>query len=328
MTEAVATEAAVAEFLERGFCVVQAVVDAPELAAMNAAIDEDRKLRPENWELHGPGGSGGWKAHPVPPTRLGDAVDEARRMEIAVGEAGRWQTRENSLLHSSSSFDCALYAPKILAVVEELMAGQLLCRSLDAMWRAPVPEAVPAGDSAHHEMWHREAGGSCDPHAPNMIAMLQVIIYLSDVGPDTHCFSALPESLEEKRALPVRQVDGNRPERSYVVANYDRESAWKTRPGGMPGAVNIHGPAGTAVLLNNLTWHAATVRQSLEARRTCHVVYSTTHHGQAALDATSPIPARLLEHPQHGWLFSANCGRKEWEAANPTVEIGCRRNRL
>jgi hypothetical protein len=60
-------------------------------------------------------------------------------------------------------------------------------------------------------MWHREQGGLFAPHHPRCITSIQVRFQFDDTGPGSTCVSAVPESVEEKKALawaPLRLADG------------------------------------------------------------------------------------------------------------------------
>lgn len=242
-------EAQVTALESAGFVVIPDALAAEEVSKMRACAEADRQQNPERWSMLGPG-SQGWPelddAARKKVMGMGGGIDEKRKIEIATGEAGRWQTANNSLLYDSEAFDAATVAPRVLTVVDRLMGGKLVCNTLDCMWRAPVPEAPPPGEVAHHQMWHREAGAAFDPHAPRCIDMIQVIYYLTDVSSATHCFSSVPESLAAKRALPARPVDkAGRP--PFVVDDYDPKSAWRTKS--RSDAVDIVGKAGTVLLL-------------------------------------------------------------------------------
>eukprot|EP01048_Picozoa_sp_COSAG05_P032524 COSAG05_NODE_12515_length_465_cov_0.622951_1_plen_103_part_01 len=78
-----------------------------------------RQQYPEKWNLRGPGAQG-WQdlddAARKKILAMGGGIDEKRKLEIAVGEAGRWQTSENSLLFGGRAFDAATMAPRVVAV--------------------------------------------------------------------------------------------------------------------------------------------------------------------------------------------------------------------
>ena len=151
-----------AAFHEHGFVCLRGALQPATVRLLLAAIDRSRAEDPSNWELRGPGAAG-WRpldAQDGGSAALGSsAAGSVRQAEIAVGEAGRYQTMTGSLLRFSDAFDAALCCEPVVSLVDELMGSRMVCTSLDAMWRAPVPEPPPPGEHAHHQMWHREAGG-------------------------------------------------------------------------------------------------------------------------------------------------------------------------
>ena len=122
-------------------------------------------------------------------------------------------------------------------------------------------------------MWHREAGGTfCEDdrdRVPSAMPSCQCLFYLTDCTPETHCFSVgrrhrptltyspwlsvhgdktspplltVPESLEAKRALPVRRTDDDR----FIVGDYHPEDMWYTRH--RHDGIDVHAPAGSVVI--------------------------------------------------------------------------------
>ena len=205
----------------------------------------------------------------------------------------------------------------------------MICTGVDAMWRAPVPESPPPDVHAHHQMWHREAGGSfCADDRDNVPACMpscQVLFYLTDVGPDTHCFSVVPESLTEKRGHTIAEVEGRE-----IVGGYQPENSWYTQY--RSDGVDVHAPAGSAVIQNNVNIHAATIRQSLVPRITLHVNFDSLAGARGpgwsnsrrtiSCDADAlatwratraaraeHVPDRLCLDPHWGWLFNTGMPR-------------------
>ena len=311
-----------AEVFDRlGFCCLRNALTPREVATLREAVERSRADDAASWELRGPGAAG-WR--PLDAKDGGSAArrqQTAREQEIAVGEAGRYQSATGSLLAFSSEFDAVLTCRPVLRLVDRLMGGRMLCTGVDAMYRAPVPEAPPPGEHAHHQMWHREAGGRfcADDRdvVPSCMPSCQVLFYLTDVGADTHCFSVVPESVAEKRALPVSET-----EEGGTVGGYDPADMWYTRY--RADGVDVHAPAGSAVIQNNVNIHAATIRQSLVPRITLHVNFDSLagnygpgwSNSRPSTDAAvkwradhaaqaDAVPVRLHSHPDYGWLFDS-----------------------
>jgi hypothetical protein len=81
-----------------------------------------------------------------------------------------------------------------------------------------------------------------------------------DVGPKTHCFSVVPESLTAKRALRLQPNASG----ATIVAGYEAGDQWRTVP--RADGVDVHAPAGSVVIVNNTNFHAATVRLSIDEK--------------------------------------------------------------
>ena len=133
----------------------------------------------------------------------------------------------------------------------------------------------------------------------------------------------VPESLEAKRSLPVRSTDDGR----FIVGDYHPEDMWYTRH--RPDGLDVHAPAGSVVIQNNVNIHAATVRQSTVPRITVHVDWASTAgsfgsgwgnaragndeavavwQGKREAKATA-VPPRLMEDQEWGWLFDSTLPR-------------------
>ena len=92
---------------------------------------------------------------------------------------------------------------------------------------------------------------------------IQLMLYLTDVGEDTHCFSISPESVD----API--LDNK--------AQLERD-----------GVIDIHGPAGTICLFNVAVLHTATVRKTDHVRQSLQVYYG--HRDRPYLADDSLIP--------------------------------------
>ena len=98
---------------------------------------------------------------------------------------------------------------------------------------------------------------------------LQLMLYLTDVDEQTHCFSMSPESVND----PILEVE----------AQLERN-----------GIVDFHGPAGTVVLFNIAVLHTVTVRVTGRERKTVQAYYG--HRSRPSLSNCSVIPPRFWRH--------------------------------
>lgn len=225
-------EGYVQEFTAQGFCVIPDALKRNELEAMRLAFDADRLAHPRCWELRGssrdelglPGTTG-----PI------DARGESKAARQGVGESGRWQSEP---LPRTDAFDCCIWHPTVLPLLERLLGPTLRLNGLSAMSRDPVLEPVPPErNGAHWQLFHREEGASFAPDHPfcmrtsmvlycasaSCIATLALAPFhehpqrllsprclcagfadLDDCDEHSHCFSIVPESLAAKHALPYR----------------------------------------------------------------------------------------------------------------------------
>jgi hypothetical protein len=238
----------VEEFDKTGVIVLPLLSEA-EVEALRDAFDDDRRSFPALWTLRGTDSRGG-------PT----------------GESGRWQSGE-VLRTSTAAFAPVVSHPRVLQLAAALIGDSARHGGCSAMWREPVPDPPPADVPAayreqgiHWQLWHRESGGTTSPDHPRVIPSLQVIVLLDDCDEESHCFSVVKESVEDKLALPTEEVDGGKL-RVRLGSLTGAEGMWENRPlAGRPGwegrdtGTNIHAPAGTVIIQNNLNIHAGTVR--------------------------------------------------------------------
>jgi ectoine hydroxylase-related dioxygenase (phytanoyl-CoA dioxygenase family) len=140
------------------------------------------------------------------------------------------------------------------------------------MVRAPIDGDPPPTS------WHRDVAH--DPEHPLRLRALSVVYYLTDVDAGTHCFSAVPESVEAKAGLGAERP-----------------------PCSGDGAHDLLGPAGTAVLFNAGSCHAGRLRRTDRERRTVHIYYGPG--SQPPMSNHTPTPRRLVEHedPEARRLF-------------------------
>lgn len=191
------------------------------------------------------------------------AIDEHRgrfpRLWAERGEGGRSQSVH--MLLSCPLLDAGITHSAVLPLVTSLMGQDVVCEEHSVMIRAPLDSDPPATG------WHRDMANS--KSHPLGIHGLSVVYYLTDVDETTHCFSAVPESAQQKRSGALADCDGS-------------------------GAQDLLGPAGTAVLFNGGSCHAGRVRRTTQPRRTIHIYYG--HAGSAPLSEHTIFPARLLQH--------------------------------
>ena len=111
-----------------------------------------------------------------------------------------------------------------------------------------------------------------------------MIYYLDDVDAESHCTSIIPESADTKRQLPKiregrhswgegalripdRETGYVDPENPTWLDAFGREFPRRI------GRVDIHAPAGSAIVFNMASYHWGTVRKTERFRRTTHVFY-------------------------------------------------------
>lgn len=168
---------------------------------------------------------------------------------------GHHQRANYDALVTTPEFDRVIRHPKILAAVEQVMGGAVCFGEIGARYMPPYQ-----GDL--HRSWHRDR-----PHwveHPFRMDYIQLMLYLTDVGADTHCFSLSPESIYEP-----------------VLADNDAQL-------NRGGITDIHGPAGTVCLFNVALLHTATTRPTTHDRKTLQIYYG--HRDRKYLANDSVIP--------------------------------------
>src|SRR6185369_11658206 len=100
---------------------------------------------------------------------------------------------------------------------------------------------IPKYDGKPYVAWHRD----CTHHESHPLRMeyLQLMVYLTDVDETTHCFSLSPEAADAPILKTEEQLARG-------------------------GIVDLHAPAGTAILFNSAVLHTATVRATERDRKT------------------------------------------------------------
>jgi hypothetical protein len=176
---------------------------------------------------------------------------------------GYHQQANYDALITSPIFDGLVRHPRILPRIESLMGDPLCFGEIGLRSMGPY-------DGELHQSWHRDK-----PHwqdHPLRMDYMQLIVYLSDVNEDTHCFSISPETCDQ----PVLKDAGEQLARG--------------------GVYDLHGPAGTCALFNASLLHTATTRPTEHTRKSVQIYYG--HRDRPALANDSGIPATLWrDHP-------------------------------
>ena len=258
-------------FAENGYAVIERALSAEEVDWVNAGIDADTAANPKEWE---------------PGSRPG---------HVAVG------CRAPELMHRTDALDGLVHHPSVFPVVEEILGEGALFSSLSFLRREPclvdAPDDIDDDPLCLSRQWHREYSGIVEGADQNAYFApgIQVIYYLDDVDETTHCTSIIPESVETKRGLPktrggssrgkdaLRIDDGEtaylHPEKRRWMDSFGREGPRRI------GRVDVHAPAGSAVMFNLTNYHCGTIRKTGSIRRTVHVMYRQPdpEHSQHAL---------------------------------------------
>ena len=160
-------------------------------------------------------------------------------------------------LISTPEFDGLIRHPALIEVIETILEGpsclaEACLRHMGAHTGEPV------------EIWHRDRNHILD--RPYRCGYLHMMLYLSEVNENTHCFSISPEPSDH----PILDIE------EQVKLH---------------GSVNLHGQAGTVVLFNLSVVHAATVRTTPHERKSVQVYYGL--RGGPILSEITTIPTSL-----------------------------------
>ena len=168
---------------------------------------------------------------------------------------GYHQSSNYDALVTTPEFDRVVRHPKIILAIDQLMGGPTCFGEIGARHMSPY-------DGQLHRKWHRDR-----PHWPEhplRMDYIQLMLYLTDVSADTHCFSLSPESIHE----PVLKDNDEQLKRG--------------------GITDILGPAGTVCLFNVAVLHTATTRTTQSERKTLQIYYG--HRDRKYLANDSVIP--------------------------------------
>lgn len=176
---------------------------------------------------------------------------------------GHHQQANYDALITTPKFDELIRHPKIMPTIEALMGGPLCFGEIGLRWMGPY-------NGQFHQGWHRDK-----PHWPEhplRMDYIQLIVYLSDVDENTHCFSLSPESIDQE-----------------ILKDHQAQFA-------RGGVYDLHGPAGTCALFNVSVLHTATTRPTQAIRKTAQIYYG--HRDRPYLANDSGIPATFWrDHP-------------------------------
>ena len=255
-------------FRENGVVVVPGALSPAEVEAARAVLAADRAARPAEWKL-------------------------THTHSRGVGPA---------ILSRTRAFDriASLRRSPVRALVERLFAPRTphLC-GLSFFVREANPTMAggdPTDPACVTRVWHREFGGQIGlaPESEFFVSSLQVFYYLDDcLSTDGHTLAIVPESVEDKRRLPIITDNSGRVriDDSQRQPPWPRFATWQDSLGRQQvlrqDGIDIFAPAGSAILMNNTSIHAGAVRQTSQMRRTISAVYRaeeplSSFHGLSA----------------------------------------------
>ena len=178
------------------------------------------------------------------------------------------QTANYDVLVSTPEFDGLIRHPKVIKPLSDLMGGDICFSEIG------IRHMEAYTGESRHCVWHRDGDVRGNRHLlehPLRLRNIQLMVYLSDVGESTHCFSISPESVSQ----PI----------------LDKEDQLERG-----GIHNLYGKAGTAIVFNFSVLHTATVRTTNSERKTVQVYYG--HRNQPHMANDSLIPVRFWKnHP-------------------------------
>lgn len=217
----------------------------------------------------------GWRVdaalHEVEQTQRGPGGGDLAAFGWTAKGGTREQMVNGDVLLTSPVFDGLIRHPKIIAAVERIMGDR--CALAETCLRHMMPFDGREHDPYQH--WHRDGplgdGKSWDRQPPRRFRAeyIQAMVLLSDTDETTHAFSLSPEPCDGE-VLPSEPSDTG----GAQVAQY--------------GALDMHGPVGTVILLNLSTLHTATTRITTKERKTLQTYYG--HAGGGTLSQFTSVP--------------------------------------
>ena len=177
---------------------------------------------------------------------------------------GYYQEANYEALISSPEFDGLIRHPSIFPKINALMGGPVCFGEIGL-------RSMKAYEGKAHQAWHRDRGYWFEH--PLRLDYMQLIVYLTDVNDDTHCFSILPESIHD---TPTKHASDHKARKQP----YD-----------------LYGQAGTCALFNVALFHTASTRPTKHERKSVQIYYG--HANRAPLANDSGIPTSLSRHPEN-----------------------------
>lgn len=247
-------------FAENGFVIIERALSSDEVDRVNDGIAADQAANPKPWE---PGPRPGF---------------------ITVGCGAP------ELMQRTDALDGIPNHPSVVPLVKRILGEDAQFCNLSFMRREPChadpPEDIDGDDPlALSRNWHREYSGIVEGADDNeyFTPGIQVIYNLDDTDPAIHCTSIIPESAETKRQFPkVRDADNSWGKDVLRIddggAYIDPEKPkWLDAFGRnfprLVGRVDVHAPAGSALVFNQASYHCGTVRKTERSRGTAHIFY-------------------------------------------------------
>ena len=165
-----------------------------------------------------------------------------------------------NVLPDTGDFDEMIENPKVLDILRRIVGEEITFEEFAIMLREPT------GNLDEIKGWHRDIIREYDRRME--IDAVSVMVYLSDVTEQDHCFSIVPET--HNRLIDINPRDVS------------------------PGAgIDVLGPAGTAVIFHARAVHAGRLKSGSGQRRTLQAYFSRWRDQRTA--EWSDIPSRLHE---------------------------------
>jgi ectoine hydroxylase-related dioxygenase (phytanoyl-CoA dioxygenase family) len=192
-------------------------------------------------------------------------VAELARLFDLSRTAGDWKPTGRGTAHqdvnadplaTTFQIDHYLRHPAVLDLLGAVLGGTAVLHEVS--WRY-MPSRW-SGEVFRH--WHRDKPRTCSP--PVGAEYVQLLVYLSDVGADGHCFTLCPEAADSNVGRPADAVD-------------------------------VLGRAGTCVLFDVSLWHTMTARVTPLPRKSMQAYYAGD--GAARLSEYTSSPRYLWNNP-------------------------------
>lgn len=191
---------------------------------------------------------------------------------------GQWTVFDESLIHtanvlpSMSEFDFTIENSATLDILRGVIGEEITFEEFEIMIRQPTNR------TSDLKGWHRDLFR--DFSRRKEIDYYSAVYYLTDVSPEDHCFSIVPESHDRLIDLRPEEIPSN-------------------------GGFDVIGPAGTATLFHGRCIHRGKLKPNSRQRRTLHIYYA--RRDQPRTSEWSDIPPRLYQKVDPDlprWLYS------------------------